>query len=247
MATETVKYAGAPGTLAGSQEVRGQIVGRPRFWYKKDKRFRAGRVNRRYVSYSRVLQKADPAFGLRLRNGGERVMKELKKALAIGLTGRAAAEAMGRFRRQLKRWGLAMPSVQPLVLDFGLGVFYRTGLIEYWIANEGTAGYCGKYLFVFDGQTCPEHRHSGKHETFFVVKGRVSMKCGGRRVTMKAGDVLPVRSGVYHSFRGIGPALLLEISTPCEVADNHFRNPAIPIGSNWNPGAALVKEQRREK
>ena len=125
-----------------------------------------------------------------------------------------------------------MPPVNPLVLDFGLDDFEQTGLIEYWIANEGSAGYCGKYLFVFDGQTCPKHRHKGKHETFFIVKGKVRMESGGKRWTMKEGDVFPVPRGRYHRFTGIGPALLLEISTPCEISDNYFENRSIPIGGN---------------
>jgi hypothetical protein len=33
-----------------------------------------------------------------------------------------------------------MPPVDPLVLDFGLGDFYRTGLIEHWVANATSAG-----------------------------------------------------------------------------------------------------------
>ena len=37
--------------------------------------------------------------------------------------------------------------------------FDRVGLIEFWIANEKEAGYCGKYLFAFDGQQCPAHSH----------------------------------------------------------------------------------------
>ncbi len=60
-----------------------------------------------------------------------------------------------------------MPPHEPLVSDFGLGDFYETGLIEYWVANEIQAGYCGKLLFVFGGQTCPMHWHKRKHETFF--------------------------------------------------------------------------------
>lgn len=157
-------------------------------------------------------------------------MDELKKGLAISLRGAEARRALIPFREQIKAWGVALPPVTPLVLDFGLGAFARTGLIELWIANERKAGYCGKYLFVFDGQTCPEHRHVRKHETFFVIKGRVRMRCGSRTWTMKEGDVLPVPPGRPHRFTGIGPALLLELSTPCEVADNRFTNPRIPIG-----------------
>jgi mannose-6-phosphate isomerase-like protein (cupin superfamily) len=172
-------------------------------------------------------------------------MDELKRGLEISLHGAAARQALTAFQQQAKAWGVALPPVQPLVLDFGLGVYEKTGLIEYWIANEACAGYCGKYLFVCGGQTCPEHRHRIKHETFFVVKGRVQMRCGGRTRVMKEGDVLPVPPGRKHSFTGIGPALLLELSMPCKVTDNYFSNRQIPIGGNAAPcSCARAKEVR---
>jgi mannose-6-phosphate isomerase-like protein (cupin superfamily) len=160
-------------------------------------------------------------------------MDELDKALDIAMHGPAALRALDDFRRQAAAWNVALPPVTPLVLDFGLGDFARTGLIEYWIANQLQAGYCGKYLFVFGGQTCPLHRHRRKHETFMVVKGRVQMVCGDARQEMGEGEVLPVEPWTLHSFTGIGPALLLELSMPCEVDDNFFDNPDIPIGGNW--------------
>ncbi len=159
-------------------------------------------------------------------------MKELKKGLDISLKAAAAERHLRRFRKQMKAWRLAMPPARPLVLDFGLGRFDETGLIESWIANEEKAGYCGKYLFVSGGQTCPRHRHRAKHETFFIVRGKVRMQSGKRSWIMKAGDVFPVPRHTYHSFTGVGPALLLEVSTPCVIRDNYFENPAIPIGGN---------------
>ena len=164
-------------------------------------------------------------------------MKELDKALSIALKGKEAERALARFRRRVKAWKVALPPVAPLVLDFGLGEFEKVGLIEYWIANEMKAGYCGKYLFVFGGQTCPMHRHRKKHETFFIVKGRVAMTYDGKRRTMGEGDVLSVDRWKFHSFTGIGPALLLEVSMPCEVEDNYFEDPTIPIGGNYRGGA----------
>jgi D-lyxose ketol-isomerase len=160
-------------------------------------------------------------------------MNELDRALNIALKGPEADRALADFRRQIAAWNVALPPVEPLVLDFGLGDFRRVGLIEYWIANEAAAGYCGKYLFVFDGQTCPLHRHRVKHETFFVVKGRVAMEYDGRRLELGEGGVLPVEPWKFHSFTGIGPALLLELSMPCQVDDNYFDNPDIPIGGNY--------------
>lgn len=160
-------------------------------------------------------------------------MNELDKALDIALKGPEADRALTEFKRQIAEWNIALPQVDPLVLDFGLGDFRRVGLIEYWIANEATAGYCGKYLFVFDGQTCPLHRHRNKHETFFLVKGRLAVEYDGRHLELGEGDVLPIEQWKFHSFTGLGPALLLELSMPCVVDDNYFDNPDIPIGGNY--------------
>ncbi len=149
-------------------------------------------------------------------------MDELEKGLDISVCRTVCREALAKFSDQIKKWDVTMPPVEPLVLDFGLGDFYKSGLIEYWIANEVGAGYCGKYLFVFDGQACPKHYHKEKHETFFVVKGRIRMDYDDKSFEMKAGDVLPVECHKQHGFTGIGPALLLEISKPCIIEDNYF-------------------------
>lgn len=154
-------------------------------------------------------------------------MRELDKALDISFAGPEAERALAAFGRQIDSWGVAMPSVKPLVLDFGVGQFDRIGLIEYWIANEAEAGYCGKYLFVFDGQQCPAHSHRVKHETFFVVRGRLKVILDGQPIVLEVGQVLPVPPGRVHSFEGEGNALLLELSMPCQVSDNYFEDPNI--------------------
>ena len=161
-------------------------------------------------------------------------MDELNKALKISVTGVLKQKALEKFEAQMKKWSIKMPSPEYLVLDFGLGDFYKTGLIECWIANEEKEGYCGKFLFVFDGQRCPMHRHKDKHETFFIMKGSVMMDYDGKSCEMKPGDTLPVEKWKYHSFAGVGPALLLEISKPCIVDDNYFEDKTIPIGGNFN-------------
>jgi mannose-6-phosphate isomerase-like protein (cupin superfamily) len=157
-------------------------------------------------------------------------MDELNKFDAILLTGQARVNALSEFRAQTAEWGIALPPVEALVSDFGLGDFATTGLIEYWIANEVDAGYCGKYLFVFDGQSCPMHDHRLKHETFFIVKGKVRIDLdGGDSRELSEGDVLPVPPGQIHGFTGIGPCLLLEVSQPCLAGDSYFVNSDIPI------------------
>ncbi len=159
-------------------------------------------------------------------------MDELDKGLDIALTGELCDKALAACEKQIAAWGMTMPAVDALVLDFGLGEFAKTGLIEYWIANEVAAGYCGKWLFVFDGQTCPMHHHKDKVETFHLVKGKMTVNYEGEVREFSEGDVLLVETDKPHSFTGVGPALLLEISRPCVIEDNYFANRNIPIGGN---------------
>ena len=109
------------------------------------------------------------------------------------------------------------------MLDFGLNDFYKKCLIEYWIANEADAGYYSKYLLVFPNQTCSVHRHKQKHETFYIIKGKVEMIYDGKSIEMNPGDVLPVGPWKYHGFTGISPPLLMEVSQPCFIDDNFLK------------------------
>jgi len=136
-------------------------------------------------------------------------------------------KALYECRKQLDAWALTMPDVEPLVIHFGLNDFWRVGEIEFWIVNEEKAGYCGKFLFVFDKQTCPCHHHELKHETFFVVKGKVKMEINGAEHIMTEGDRLIMPTGTRHSFTGVRNALLLEVSMPSSLNDNFFADKQI--------------------
>jgi mannose-6-phosphate isomerase-like protein (cupin superfamily) len=161
-------------------------------------------------------------------------MDELGKVLAISLTGPAREQAVREFEKCCADWHVTMPPAEAIVQDFGLGDFRRDGLIECWVANETTAGYCGKFLFVFDGQRCPAHHHQVKHETFYVVHGTIRMTLEGVERVMKPGDVQTILPGAPHTFQGIGPAQLLEVSQPCLLDDNYFADRRIPIGGNYS-------------
>ena len=142
----------------------------------------------------------------------------------VELQGPERADAVQKVLARIESWGLRMPDVEPLPLHFGLHNFYQIGETEFWIANEEADGYCGKFLFVFDGQTCPYHRHAKKHETFFVLKGRVRMRIGDAERELTEGAVLPMEPGTGHSFTGMGDALLLEVSMPSLLQDNFFED-----------------------
>lgn len=106
-------------------------------------------------------------------------MAELERK-GYQIWGEKREKILTQFKNVIENWGMKLPEVDPQVLDLGLGEFEKTGLIEYWVANEEKEGYCGKFLFVFDGQTCPYHYHEFKHETFFVLKGKVIMNVDGK-------------------------------------------------------------------
>ena len=76
-------------------------------------------------------------------------MEELDKGLEISLHGKEAQQILKRIGEQMEKWGLVMPPVEPLILDFGLGDFCRIGETEFWIANEIEGGYCGKFFSPF--------------------------------------------------------------------------------------------------
>jgi len=145
----------------------------------------------------------------------------------FSLTDEARARAIARVEAVVAGWGLTLPDFDPLVLDFGLGRFAEVGEVEYWIVNEEAAGYCGKFLFVDDGQTCPYHHHDAKHETFYIVKGTVRMVIDGQERVLVQGDTLVMPPGTRHAFTGVGPALLLEVSMPSTRGDNYFADPKI--------------------
>lgn len=145
----------------------------------------------------------------------------------VELHGPEREEALKAIAEQMEKWGITMPDVTPLPLDFGLDRFHEIGETEFWIANEEKHGYCGKFLFLFDGQTCPHHHHLKKHETFFVMKGRVRMRVGHDERILKEGDHLAMPTGTPHSFTGIGPALVLEVSMPSILQDSFFSESGI--------------------
>jgi N-acetylneuraminate synthase len=134
---------------------------------------------------------------------------------------------MKRIKEQITNWGLRLPEVPYLIVDFGLGDFDNTGETEFWVSNEVEAGYCAKLIFVFNNQTCPYHYHKVKHETFYVLKGKVRIIVDGKELLKEAGDILVVTPGKKHSFTGVGSCLLLEASMPSIPGDSFFENKRI--------------------
>jgi len=145
----------------------------------------------------------------------------------LSLQGEEREEALRRIHATVASWGLKLPDTPPDPLHFGYNDFARIGETEFNIANNVEQGYCGKFMFLFKGQTCPLHHHRIKHETFFVVKGRIRMELAGRRFVMEQGDTQVVSQNSRHEFSALEDSLVLESSKPDLVDDSIFEDPGI--------------------
>lgn len=155
-------------------------------------------------------------------------MNELEKGLQHSLPLEESREITKHIEKILKSWGIVLPvNVEPLVFDFGSADFFSIGETEYWIANEVEHGYCAKYLFLFQNQRCPVHRHLNKHETFFVIKGRITLSIEHVDYVISEGEKKAVEPSMFHGFLAQKPTLILEVSMPSILGDNEFRDSAL--------------------
>ena len=147
-------------------------------------------------------------------------MNEILKKLE--LQGEERELTLKKCHRIVSSWGLRLPDVRPSPLHFGLNDFYKIGEIEFDVANNIEQGYCGKFIFMFKGQVCPWHYHKIKHETFFIVKGKVEMETLEGKSIMKQGDIKVMSQNTKHKFIALEDSLILESSKPDLVNDSIF-------------------------
>jgi quercetin dioxygenase-like cupin family protein len=63
------------------------------------------------------------------------------------------------------------------------------------------------------GVTAPNHKHPGE-EIIYVIEGTIEYRLEGRApVTLKAGDVLFIPTGVVHSAKNVGTDNAAELGT----------------------------------
>jgi N-acetylneuraminate synthase len=145
----------------------------------------------------------------------------------LELVGDEKERVLQLVERNFENWGLTLPNVPSVPFHFGLHDFYKIGEVEFDINNNVEEGYCGKFIFILEDQTCPMHYHRIKHETFYLVKGRVQMEAGGKTITMKQGDIKVMPQNTMHRFTGIENSLILECSKPDIMSDSIFEDEAI--------------------
>lgn len=99
---------------------------------------------------------------------------------------------------------------------------------EVWFANHEEANYCGKILYIRDGCKFSMHFHRDKHETFFVLTGRVILRVVDyatghtHATTLVTGDSCEIPRETPHQLEAVdGDATILEASTFHRDADSY--------------------------
>lgn len=93
---------------------------------------------------------------------------------------------------------------------------------EIWFANSNL--YCGKILKLNQGYQCSMHHHKEKDETFYVLDGKVRMVINDEERIMFKGDTVKLKPNDWHSFGGILPSVILEVSTQHFDEDSYRKN-----------------------
>jgi len=142
----------------------------------------------------------------------------------LELVGKEKEEILEKVKERMNSWGLKLPKVYACPFHFGLKNYSEIGALEFDINNNIEEGYCGKLIFMFKDQTCPLHYHKLKHETFFVIKGKVELEADSKKTILNQGDIYIMDRNVTHKFSGLEDSLILESSKPDLLDDSIFEN-----------------------
>lgn len=132
-------------------------------------------------------------------------------------------EAREATRQVLDEAGIVLgPSHEIEITDFGKGDFDSLGLAL--IIRVTEPEYASKWLVCFDGQTCPNHYHEKIKETFFIIKGRMTMWINAKQMLMKPGDQVTMRPGTWHKFTANGDTVIEEVTNRQYPDDSIFED-----------------------
>ena len=103
----------------------------------------------------------------------------------------------------------------------------------YEVVFAQTESYCGKVLFVHEGEQLSLQYHREKDETIYVHEGRIELEVGGPGEPLEtevvgAGRAFRLSPGVVHRWRALEDSVVLESSTPhlddvVRLEDNYGR------------------------
>ncbi len=83
---------------------------------------------------------------------------------------------------------------------------------EIWYAH--TDRYAGKVLEVSRGHLLSLQTHRVKHETLYLLSGRVRLTLDDRVLEWLPGTAVAIAPGTVHRMEALEDSILLEVSTP---------------------------------
>ena len=99
---------------------------------------------------------------------------------------------------------------------------------EIWMANNEKENYCGKILYIKFGHSTSMHLHKNKHETFYILEGRLDIEIICTVTTEKytktvnEGEVFVLDRLIPHRLIPSGGVVkVVEISTFNEDSDSY--------------------------
>ena len=130
---------------------------------------------------------------------------------------------------------------QPVVVpgDAGRAVWFTTNRITIKASAEDTGGAFALWeSFVPAGSSPPLHVHEREEETFWVLEGRLTIRCGEETFSVGPGSMAVLPRGVPHTFvaEGDSPAHLLTLATPGGV-EGYFVAAGRPAENDGLPPA----------
>ena len=99
---------------------------------------------------------------------------------------------------------------------------------EIWMANNKKENYCGKILYIKKGHSTSMHFHAQKHETFYMLEGKLEIdilntqSIKKRTKILEEGDVFVLDRLVPHMLKASeSDVKFIEISTYHEEEDSY--------------------------
>lgn len=83
---------------------------------------------------------------------------------------------------------------------------------EIWYAH--TDRYAGKVLEVTAGHLLSLQKHRVKHETLYLLTGRIQLTLDTQVLDWQPGQAVSIPPGTVHRMEAIEDSVLLEVSTP---------------------------------
>ena len=104
---------------------------------------------------------------------------------------------------------------------YGLKNFNKFGLSMITIINDK---YCKKLLFLINNQSHPKQYHKKKHESFFILYGKIKVQLNSKSFILKPGEIINIPAKVKHFFKDISKdgSVIEELSTTSKNNDSFY-------------------------